>query len=66
MRVRGGTSGLLSAIDSGAIDPENAALPEDIYERPNLRGSDLRRVICRDSKRKKDYAKRAKKRLVEK
>jgi hypothetical protein len=63
MRVRGGTNGILSAIDSGRIDPENAALPEEPPPaRKRLHGSDLRKYVQRDREREKRVAKRIKRR----
>lgn len=62
MRIRGGTNGLLSAIDAGLIDPENAALPEEPRECGRLSGADLRRNIKRDADRAKRREKSRKKR----
>lgn len=63
MRVRGGTNGILSAIDAGRMDPENAAYPEDgPAARKRLHGSELRKYIQRDKEREKRFAKREKKR----
>ena len=61
MRIRGGTNGLLSAMDAGLVDPENAGLPEEVKDRGKLKGSDLRRNINRDNERARFLAKRAKK-----
>lgn len=63
MRIRGGTNGLLSAIDCGLCDAGNAALPETVKERrPTLKGSDLRRAKVRESRRKREHAKKRKER----
>ena len=64
MRIRGGTNGLLSAIDAGLIDPENAAIPEELKECGKLSGADLRRNIKRDAERNKKRAKREKMRAA--
>lgn len=64
MRIRGGTNGLLSAIDAGLIDPENAALPEEPPACGKLSGADLRRNKKKDAVREKGRKKRAKMRAA--
>lgn len=59
MRIRGGTNGILSAIECGLCDPGNPAVPEESKHRATtLKGSDLRRVKVKESRRRREHAKR--------
>lgn len=60
MRIRGGTNGLLSAIDAGLIDPENAAIPEEAPRLKKLTGSDLRRQLNQERDSNRKFAKKCK------
>ncbi len=57
MRVRGGTRGILTAIDAGWLDPLGAKLI-DAPRRGPLIGSDAREMARREARRRKRYAKR--------
>ena len=52
MRVQGGTSGILSAFNSGRLDPFDADF-EPHVDRPRHGGSDYRQRIRRDRRRAK-------------
>jgi hypothetical protein len=44
MRVRGGTLGLLAAIDAGRVDPLDASTPVDPPREPKLSRRDWQRI----------------------
>ena len=58
MRVRGGTAGLLAAIEHGICDELDAKDPVDIPFRHALRGADERRAVKREARRRRKHAKR--------
>lgn len=58
MRLRGGTRGILSAIEAGRLDPLDGWLPED-RETGRLSGSDRRAILRRDRNRLKRLAARS-------
>lgn len=57
MRLRGGTRGILSAIEAGWLDPLDAWLPEE-RTLPRLTPADRRRLLRRDRARAKQLAAR--------
>jgi hypothetical protein len=59
VRVRGGSAGLLAALERGICDPFDAKDPIDPPERPrSLSRAESREAKRREARRCEDYAKR--------
>lgn len=58
MRVRGGTAGLLAALEHGICDELSAAEPFDRRGKRRLSNAEIREAHRREARRLEDYEKR--------